>query len=122
MAADQMVALVGGMGPWGALIVLCLFTTVLTAVLPTPALVVLIAPVVMRTCAAVGLSPQAAMMAIAIAASASFTSPVAHPANVLVMGPGGYRFMDFVRIGLPLTLLILAAVLAALPFFWPLTG
>jgi di/tricarboxylate transporter len=60
------------------------------------------------------------MMGIAMAASSSFTSPISHPANVLVMGPGGYRFIDYVKVGLPLTLVILVVLMIALPIFWPL--
>ena len=60
------------------------------------------------------------MMAVAIAASASFTSPVSHPANVLVMGPGGYRFVDYVKLGLPLAIVVLLVVVVLLPIFWPL--
>ncbi|MCZ6727859.1 MAG: hypothetical protein O7A98_10980 [Acidobacteria bacterium] len=54
-------------------------------------------------------------------ASASFMSPVAHPANVLIMGPGGYRFIDYIKVGLPLTLVCLAVTLLLLPLVWPLT-
>ena len=60
------------------------------------------------------------MMAIAIAASASFTSPISHPANILVMGPGGYRFVDYLKMGVPLTIVIFIAVMILLPYFWPL--
>ena len=60
------------------------------------------------------------MMTVAVSASASFLSPVAHPANVLTMGPGGYRFTDYIRVGLPLTLVVLFVVLVVLPIFWPL--
>ena len=60
------------------------------------------------------------MMAMAIAASASFTSPISHPANLLVMGPGGYRFKDYVRIGVPLTILVLIVTMLVLPWVWPL--
>lgn len=66
------------------------------------------------------MSPYAGMMAIAMAASASFTSPISHPANILVMGPGGYRFVDYIKLGLPLALVVGATVLLTLPFFWPL--
>ncbi len=55
-----------------------------------------------------------------MAASSSFTSPISHPANVLVMGPGGYRFLDYVKLGVPLTLLILVVLMIAIPIFWPL--
>jgi di/tricarboxylate transporter len=67
-----------------------------------------------------GLRPETAMMAIAMAASASFTSPISHPANILVMGPGGYRFIDYIKVGVPLTLVVFAAAMLLLPVFWPL--
>jgi di/tricarboxylate transporter len=67
-----------------------------------------------------GLSPFAMLMVVAISASSSFLSPVAHPANSLVMGPGGYRFTDFLKVGLPLTLVVLGIVLLVLPLIWPL--
>jgi di/tricarboxylate transporter len=60
------------------------------------------------------------MMGIAMAASSSFTSPISHPANVLVMGPGGYKFVDYVKLGVPLTLVILAVLMIFIPIFWPL--
>jgi di/tricarboxylate transporter len=69
-----------------------------------------------------GISPYPLMMGIAMAASSSFTSPISHPANVLVMGPGGYRFMDYVKAGVPLTLFIFALLMVVIPVFWPLTG
>ena len=60
------------------------------------------------------------MMAIAHAASASFTSLIAHAAYIMVMGPGGYRFTDYLKLGVPLTLVVLLAVALLLPIFWPL--
>jgi di/tricarboxylate transporter len=67
-----------------------------------------------------GLSPYGLMMAVAMAASASFTTPIAHPANLLVMGPGGYRFVDYLKVGGLLTLVILAVIMLVMPVFWPL--
>jgi di/tricarboxylate transporter len=55
-----------------------------------------------------------------MAASSSFTSPISHPANVLVMGPGGYRFIDYIKVGLPLTVVVMLVLMLALPIFWPL--
>jgi di/tricarboxylate transporter len=75
----------------------------------------------MKSCAEIGISPHAAMMAVAMAASASFTSPISHPANVLVMGPGGYRFVDYIKLGAPLALVVMAVVMFTLPVFWPIT-
>jgi di/tricarboxylate transporter len=62
----------------------------------------------------IGVSPHLMMMGIAMAASASFTSPISHPANVLVMGPGGYRFMDYMKMGLLLALVVMLTVLPIL--------
>ena len=60
------------------------------------------------------------LLGVAIAASASLASPVAHPANVLVMGPGGYRFVDYLKLGLPLTLVVFGVTRLLLPWVWPL--
>jgi len=76
-------------------------------------------PIVLNTSANMGLSPYGLMMAVAMAASASFTTPIAHPANILVMGPGGYRFADYTKVGIPLTLVVLVVVLLVVPIFWP---
>ena len=62
------------------------------------------------------------MMAIAMAASASFMTPISHPANILVIGPGGYRFMDYFKIGGLLTLTVLMVIIFILPVLWPLTS
>jgi di/tricarboxylate transporter len=78
------------------------------------------APIALNTAANMELSPFGLMMAIAMAASASFMTPVSHPANILVMGPGGYRFADYLKIGGLLTLVILVVLMAVLPVFWPL--
>ena len=118
--AERVVEVCGPLGPWGIVVGLYLVTALATSIIPTSALVVLMAPIVLKACADAGISHQSAMMAIAMAASASFTSPISHPANVLVMGPGGYRFADYVRLGIPLTLVVLAMVLIFLPIFWPL--
>ena len=58
---------------------------------------------------------------MAMAASASFMTPISHPANILVMGPGGYRFKDYLKVGGLLTLVVLAIIMAVVPLFWPLT-
>ena len=118
--AEGLLETVGPYGPWAVLGALYLVTALATSIIPTAALVVLMAPIALRACSAMEISPYAVMMAVAMAASASFTSPVSHPANVLVMGPGGYRFVDYVKLGVPLTLLVLVVVLVVLPFFWPL--
>ena len=118
--ADGMVSSVGGLGGIAVLAGFFLMTNVASQVMPNPVVTVLMAPIAITTAANLSLSPYALMMCVAIAASASFMSPVGHPANVLVMGPGGYRFADFIRVGIPLTLVILVVTMLVLPVFWPL--
>jgi di/tricarboxylate transporter len=120
LIAEGVLQVAGSLGPWGIIVGLYLVTAVATMVIPTAALVVLMAPIVLKASADMGISPQTSMMAMAIAASASFTSPISHPANLLVMGPGGYRFKDYVKIGVPLTILVMIVTMLVLPWVWPL--
>ncbi|MDH3357330.1 MAG: anion permease [Desulfobacteraceae bacterium] len=71
--------------------------------------------------ASLGISPHVLMMGIAMAESSSFTSPISHPFNVLVMGPGDYSFIDYMKAGVPLTLIVLLVLMVIMPVFWPLT-
>jgi len=93
-------------------------TFLATCVIPIAAVVVLMAPIILNTSASMGVSPHTMMMGLAMAASSSFISPISHPANLLVMGPGGYRFIDYVKVGLPLTLLVLVLILSIVPLLW----
>ena len=120
MVAESVIAVLGPFGPYGILFGLLSITFLATSIIPTAALVVLMVPIALQTSAGLGISPYPLMMGIAMAASSSFTSPISHPANVLVMGPGGYKFMDYVKVGVPLTLVILALLMVIIPIFWPL--
>lgn len=119
LLAEQTLDLLGPLGIWWVIAGLFFVTATATIVIPTAAVVVLMSPVVISAMTDFGVQPHAAMMAVAMAASASFTSPISHPANLLVMGPGGYRFKDYLRIGLPLTLVVFALTMLVLPVFWP---
>lgn len=121
MLTRLVVDAVDGIGPLAIVAAFYLVTAVGAQVMPTAAVAILMAPIAINTAHGLGLSPYALMMTVAMSASASFMSPVAHPANVLIMGPGGYRFVDYIKIGLPLTLVCLIVVLLVLPVFWPLT-
>ncbi len=120
LIAEAVVSLVGPLGPKAVMFGLVAMTFLATCFVPTAALVVLMAPIALNTSANLGLSPYAFMMAIAMAASASFMTPICHPANILVMGPGGCRFGAYVKVGGLLTLVILAILMVVLPLFWPL--
>jgi len=87
--ADQVMLLLGDAGPMPVIAGLYVLTAMATMIIPTAALVVLMSPIVLSAMSEMGYAPETAMMAVAMAASASFTSPISHPANILVMGPGG---------------------------------
>ncbi len=117
--AEGVVSVASGYGPYAVAAGLYLLTSLATQIIPTAALVVLMCPIAYNTANSLGISPYTLMMTVAMSASSSFMSPVSHPANVLVMGPGGYRFTDYTKLGFPLTLLIFILVMIFTPIFWP---
>jgi di/tricarboxylate transporter len=117
--AEGMMGIIGGLGPQVVLAGLYVLSMLATLFMPNPVVAVLMAPIALSAAADLGVSPYPLMMGIAFGASASFLSPVGHPANVLVMGPGGYRFADYIKVGLPLVVVLLFVVVFAIPFFWP---
>jgi di/tricarboxylate transporter len=118
--ANNMISLIGDMHPLTIIIGIFLLTAMAAQMMPTAAVAVLMASIALNMANVLQVSPYALMMTVAMAASASFMSPVAHPANVLIMGPGGYRFIDYIKVGLPLTLVVLVVVTIMVPIFWPL--
>jgi di/tricarboxylate transporter len=116
--ASQVVDLVGELGTAAVVTALFTLTAATSQIMPNAAVTVLMAPIAINTAADLGISPYSLAMVIAISASASFLSPVAHPANSLVMGPGGYKFSDYLKVGLPLTAVVLIVTLIFLPIFW----
>ena len=117
--ADQMINLVGGLGLRGILMGIFVLTTVLTAFMSNAAAAVLVAPIAIQIALNLQVNPHAFAMGVAIAASSAFLTPVGHQACILVYGPGGYRFLDFTKVGLPLTLLIWFLSIIALPLLFP---
>ena len=117
--ADLMVGTVGGLGPMALLAGFYILTNLLTQFMSNAASTVLIAPIAIEVARQIDGNPYALLMAVAIAASAGFLTPVAHQSNVLVMGPGGYRFSDYFKAGIILDVLLLIIVLVVLPIFWP---
>ncbi|MBE7504253.1 MAG: SLC13 family permease [Verrucomicrobiales bacterium] len=120
--AGTLIGSLQGASPVLILASLFIITALAACVIPSAAVVVLLAPIAFETAAKCNLPPHAAMMTVALAAASAFNSPVSHPSNVLIMGPGGYRFVDFLKVGPLLTLLVLTVVLVVLPWVWPLTG
>ena len=118
--AENIVAVGGHWGTMAVLVGLFVVTGLAAQIIPTHAVAVLMAPIAFNIASGMGISPYTSAMVVAFSTSASFIFPVGHPANVLVMGPGGYRFSDYIKVGAPLTLVMLIVVLLVTPIFWPL--
>ena len=125
-AADAIAApiadVVGGVHPLLVLGVLFVLTAVLGQCISNVATVLIVVPIALSTAEATGLSVQPVLMTVAVAGAAALLTPIATPANLIVMNPGGYRFGDYWRLGgvVMVTWLVLALVL--IPVFWPLQG
>ncbi|CAN5897551.1 SLC13 family permease [soil metagenome] len=109
-------------GPVGVLLAVTLATVALTELITNNAAAVLLFPIAVATAVELGLDPRPFAIAITVAASASFLTPIGYQTNTMVYGPGGYRFSDYIRLGLPLTLLVVAAIVILVPLIWPLAG
>jgi di/tricarboxylate transporter len=110
----------GGFGPIVALAGIYLLTAVLTEALSNAAAAALVFPVALATAAETGADPRPFCIAVAIAASMSFATPIGYQTNLLVYGPGGYKFTDFTRVGLPLAILVFVVSMVCIPWFWTL--
>ncbi len=119
--AGFLVDTLGDLHPLALLAGFFILTNLLTQFMSNAASTMLIAPIAIGAAQQIGAEPHALLMTVAVAASAGFLTPVAHQANVLVMGPGGYRFGDYFKAGLPLDLLTFVVTLLIVPLFWPLT-
>ncbi|WP_281965226.1 SLC13 family permease [Serinicoccus marinus] len=117
--AGGLVASLGGFGTVGVLLGLVLATIVLTELVTNNAAALLMLPVAVATAESVGLDPRGAAIAVAVAASASFLSPIGYQTNMMVYGPGGYRFTDYARLGWVLTVLVILATVVLTPLLWP---
>ena len=120
LIAEWLTTLTQGRPAWMALGMLMVVTMLLSAVLNNTATAIVAAPVGIEMARAIDVSPDPFLMAVAVAASCAFLTPIGHKNNTLVLGPGGYRFGDYWRMGLPLTVLVIAVGLPAILFFWPL--
>lgn len=118
--AHLILAPLAPLGPWAAVAALYAMTAVAAIVVPNTVAVVLVSPIALSICAEFAIPPKSGLMAVALAASASLMSPISHPANVLVMGPGDYRFADYFKLGIPVTTLNLLVIALLFPWLWPL--
>ena len=116
--ANRLLDLLGSASPRLALLAMCVLTMLLGQLISNTATVLIMVPIAAVVAADVAASPLPFMMAVGISGAASFLTPVATPANTMVLEPGGYRFGDYWKLGLPLLLLFLAVAVLWVPFVW----
>ncbi|WP_085908508.1 SLC13 family permease [Kiloniella majae] len=120
LIAELIVAQTAGWPHWAILTVLIVVTMTLSDFLNNVATALIAAPIGLDVANAIGASPDPFLMGVAVAASCAFLTPIGHKNNTIIMGPGGYRFGDYWRMGLPLEILVVTISVPAILFFWPL--
>ena len=120
LIANALIQLTNGLPAWAILTVLMVVTMTLSDVLNNTATAIVAAPVGIQMARTLEVSPDPFLMTVAVAASAAFLTPIGHKNNTLVLGPGGYHFGDYWRMGLPLEILIIAVSIPSILVFWPL--
>jgi di/tricarboxylate transporter len=118
--AEEIVRRAGGLGPWGLLAAVYAVTLLFTTLVSNNAAVALVFPIALSVAREAGLNFTPLAVAIAVAASCEFTTPLGYQTNLMVMGPGGYRWTDYLRFGSPLTLLTAAVSIALIPLVYGL--
>ena len=120
LIAGALVGLTDGLPAWAILTVLMVVTMTLSDVLNNTATTIVAAPVGIQMAQTLSVDPDPFLMAVAVTASCAFLTPIGHKNNTLILGPGGYRFGDYWRAGLPLEIIIVAVSIPAILVFWPL--
>ncbi len=120
MVAGAVAPALGGLPPFLIVWAIYLLTSLLTELVSNNAVAVVVTPIAIGLAQALGLEPRPLVVAVMVAASASFATPIGYQTNMLVYGPGGYRFSDFLRVGIPLNLSIGLLASAVIPLIWPL--
>ncbi|MEH6826291.1 MAG: SLC13 family permease [Motiliproteus sp.] len=119
LIVTQLIDIAGGNGPLLLCAGLFIFTSIFSQFISNTATTVLVAPIALAAAQGIGINPEPLMMTVAIAASTAFATPIASPVNTLVLAPGNYRFIDFVKVGLPLQILAMIVTLWITPLLFP---
>jgi len=117
--AHTIVETVQSLGPLGLLAAIYILTSVFTATMTNNAAAVLMFPIAIAVAAEQQLNPMPFIVAITVAASCEFSTPIGYQTNLMVYGPGGYKFSDYIKVGLPLALTLFAMAIIFIPIFWP---
>ena len=118
LMAESLLTVAGGRSPYALLAGLFVLTAILGQLISNTATALIIIPIGVAAATGMGISPRPVLMSIAVAAAAAFLTPVATPVNLMVMGPGGYRFGDYWKLGLPLLLWFFVVATFLVPIFW----
>ena len=118
--AETYLRFFSGLSPEIVLAGLILLTSVSTQVLSNNATAVLLIPIAISTAVSLGVNPKPFIVAVCFGASACFATPIGYQTNLLVYGPGGYRFSDYLKLGIPLNIMVLIMGAIMIPMFWPL--
>ena len=122
LIVDSVSPLLASARPILALLLVYALTSILTELVTNNAVAVLMAPIAAGVAMQLGLDPRPFVVAVMFGASASFATPIGYQTNTLVYSAGGYRFLDFMRIGVPMNILIGAVTVLVIPLIWPLAG
>ena len=117
--ANSLIELAGPLGPWGMLCGVYLIATILTELVSNNAVAVVLTPIVIKLAHTLDVSPLPFLIALMFGASASFATPIGYQTNTYVFGAGGYRFSDFIKVGLPLNIILWLTASALIPRIWP---
>lgn len=120
LIAESIIGLTAGSSPVVVLTILMIVTMTLSDVMNNTATAVIAAPIAINIAGSLGVNADPFLMCVAVAASCAFLTPIGHKNNTLIMGPGGYHFRDYWRMGLPLEILIIGVGVPAILWFWPL--
>jgi len=120
LIAGSLVSITEGLPAWAVLTVIMVVTMTLSDVLNNTATAIVAAPIGIEMAGKLGVDPDPFLMAVAVAASCAFLTPIGHKNNTLILGPGGYRFGDYWRMGLPLEIIVVATSVPLILIFWPL--
>lgn len=119
LLANQVVGVMAAFGPVAILAAIYLLSSLLTEMVTNNAVAILLTPIVISIAGALGLDPRPFIVAVMFGASASFTTPIGYQTNTYVYGAGGYKFSDFVKVGVPLNLILWITATILIPLFWP---
>ena len=120
MIVDAVAPTLGNLPPWAIVWAVYLLTSILTELVTNNAVAVVVTPIAIGLAAALGLDPRPLVIAVMVAASAAFSTPIGYQTNMLVYGPGGYKFSDFLKVGIPLNLSVGLLASLLIPVIWPL--